>query len=151
MNVLKVLKKDHLTVKSLYSKFDRTGRSSVEKRGELFEQIRRELLIHAQAEQEIFYPMIKAFDDKGRYLIVDAQAEHREIDQVLMQITRLRVQDPRFSEKMETLMDLVDHHFEEEEGQIFQFAEENCPTAQLEAAGTAMEERKRVLERELAA
>ena len=151
MNILELLRKDHHAMKSLFNKFERTGRSSVEKRGELFEQIRKELLVHARAEQEIFYHMLKAIDETGRKLVIDALGEHKEMDEVSMQIARLRVEDSRFLEKVETLMDNVDHHVEEEEGQIFHFVEENCPLEELEAAGNAMAERKKALERQLAA
>src|SRR5438105_2355735 len=80
MYVLKLLKKDHFTVQSLFSKFDRSGKSSHEKRGELFVQIRRELQIHSRAEEEIFYPALKALSDDGRRLVSEAVKEHKDID-----------------------------------------------------------------------
>lgn len=152
MNVLKVLKKDHSMVKSLFNKFSRTGKSSHEKRAELFEQIRRELQIHSRAEEQIFYPVIKALNGtESRKLISEAVRQHKEIDELLTQISRFKPSDKNFEEKIETLFEHVDHHIEEEEGEIFQLAEENCSEEQLKELGRQIEERKRVLDRQLAA
>jgi hemerythrin superfamily protein len=151
MYVLKLLKKDHSTVQSLFSKFDRSGKSSHEKRGELFAQIRRELQIHSRAEEEIFYPALKALNDDGRRLVSEALKEHKGIDELLTQISRLKPTNKHFDEKMETLIENVDHHVEEEEGEIFRFAEENCSEEQLEELGRQIEERKKSLDQQMAA
>jgi hemerythrin superfamily protein len=152
MNVFKILKKDHSSVKSLFNKFSRIGKSSHDKRGELFEQIRRELQIHSRAEEEIFYPAVKAINGtKSRQLVSEALKEHREVDELLTQISRLKPTDKNFEEKIETLFENVDHHIEEEEGEIFQFLEENCSEEQLEDVGRQIEERKKALDRQMAA
>jgi hemerythrin-like domain-containing protein len=52
---------------------------------------------------------------------------------------------------METLFENVDHHVEQEEGEIFQFVEENCSEEELNDVGAQMEERKKALDRQLAA
>jgi hemerythrin superfamily protein len=152
MNVLKTLKKDHSTVKSLFNKFSRTGKSSHEKRAELFEQIRRELQIHLRAEEEIFYPAIKAINGgEPRRLISEALKEHKDVDELLTQISRLKPTGKSFDEKIETLYENFDHHVEEEEGEIFQVAEENCSEEQLNDLGRQMESRKKILNQQLAA
>lgn len=152
MNVLKILKKDHSTVRSLFNKYDRTGKSSLEKRVELFELIRRELQVHSRAEEEIFYPAIKAKNGtEARRLVTQALKEHKDVDELLTQISRLKPSDKNFDEKMETLFENVDHHVEEEEREIFQFAEENCSEEELNDIGMQIEERKKAIDRQLAA
>jgi len=151
MNALKLLKKDHFTVQSLFSRFDRTGKSAHDKKDELFVQIRRELQLHSRAEEEIFYPALKALNDDGRRLVLEALKEHHEIDQLLMQISRLKPSSKNFDEKMETLIENVEHHVAEEEGEIFQFAEENCSEEDLEELGRQIERRKRALDQQMAA
>jgi len=152
MNALKLLKKDHSAVKNLFSKFDKTGRSSHETRGELFEQIRRELQIHLRTEEELFYPAMKALNGQElRNLFSEALKEHKQIDELLTQISRLKPNDRNFEEKVETLFENVEHHVEEEEGEIFQFAEKNCSDNELEDLGRQIEERKKALDRQLAA
>ena len=152
MNVLKLLKKDHSSVKSLFRKFSRTGRSSHDRKTALFEQIRRELQIHSRAEEEIFYPALKAVNGaESRKLVSEALKEHKQVDELLTQISRLKPADKNFDEKIETLFESVDHHVEEEEGEIFQFAEEKFSEEQLEDIGRQIEERKKTLDRLMAA
>jgi len=152
MNVLKILKSDHSAVRSLFNKYSRTGKSSHEKRLELFERIRRELQIHSRAEEEIFYPAVKAKNGaESRKLVSEALKEHKDVDELLTQISRLKPTDKNFDEKMETLFENVDHHVEQEEGEIFQFVEENCSEEELNDIGMQVEERKKALDRQLAA
>src|SRR6185295_7022250 len=103
MNVLKILKKDHSFLRSLFNRYGRIGRSSHEKKTEVFEQIRRELQIHSRAEEEIFYPAIKAKNGpESRKLVSEALKEHRDVDELLTQISRLKTSDKNFEEKMES-------------------------------------------------
>ena len=151
MNVLELLKEDHSNVESLFEKYDRTGKSSQEKKTELFEKIRRELQIHSRAEEEIFYPALKALNGEGRRLVSEALKEHRDVDELLTQISRLKPCDKNFDDKMETLIENVGHHVQEEEGEIFRFAEENCSEGQLEELGQQIEDRKKTLNQQMAA
>ncbi|PYS28895.1 MAG: hemerythrin [Acidobacteria bacterium] len=152
MNVLKLIKKDHSDVQSLFNKFEKTAKSSHEKREEIFEQIRRELQIHSRVEEEIFYPFLKALNgNSGRNLVSEALKVHKEIDELLTQISRLQPSDKNFDEKVETLFENVEHHIQEEEREIFQFAEEKCSEEQLENLGREVAERKKILDRQLAA
>ena len=151
MHALKLLKKDHSDVQSLFNRLERLGKSAQEKKNELFAEIRRELQLHSRAEEEIFYPALKVFNGEGRMLISEALKEHKDIDQLLMQISRLKPSDKSYDEKVETLIENVEHHVEEEEGQIFRFAEENCSEEQLEDIGRQIEDRKKFLDQQLAA
>jgi len=151
MNALNLLKKDHASVKTLFSRFDRTGKTDLEKRNDLLAQIRREVQIHSRAEEEIFYPALKALNGEGRKLVSQALNDHKEIEDLLTQISRLKLTAKNFDDRFESLVESVDHHIEEEEGEIFRFAEENCSEQQLEDLGRQIQERKQILDRQLAA
>ena len=151
MNALNLLKKDHASVKTLFSRFDRTGKTDLEKRNDLLAQIRREVQIYSRAEEEIFYPALKALNGEGRKLVSQALNDHREIEDLLTQISRLKLTAKNFDDRFESLIESVDHHIEEEEGEIFRFAEENCSEQQLEDLGRQIQERKQILDRQLAA
>jgi hemerythrin superfamily protein len=152
MNVLTILRKDHATVRSLFNKYGHAGKSSHDKKLQLFEQLRRELQIHSRVEEEIFYAAIKALNGtQARKLVTDALKEHKDVDELLIQISRLKPTDQSFDEKIETLFENVDHHVEQEEGEIFQFVEENCSEEKLNDIGAQVEERKKTLDRQLAA
>jgi hemerythrin superfamily protein len=151
MNALVLLKKDHSTVESLFRKFDRTPKTAHERKSELFFQIRREIQLHSKAEEEVFYAALKALNGEGRRMISEALREHRDIDQLLIQISRLKPSDRNFDEKMEVLIENVEHHLAEEEGEIFTFAKENCSDEELVELGEQIEERKKTLDQRLAA
>jgi len=151
MNVLSLLKKDHEAVKDLFAKFERIGSRNSDRKWALLDDIRREVMVHAKVEEEIFYPAVKAFNGEGRKLINAALKQHKEIDDLLLQIARMNPADKKFDERFAALMDDVDNHIEEEEGQIFQFAKENCPESQLDEMGVEVEKRKSAIERQLAA
>jgi hemerythrin superfamily protein len=118
---------------------------------DLLAQIRRELQIHSRVEEQIFYPALKALNGEGRRLASQALEEHRDIDALLTQIARLKLTDTNFEDRFEALVENVDHHIEEEEGEIFQFAEENCSQEQLEELGAQIDHRRRILDQQLAA
>src|SRR4051812_37673864 len=151
MHALKLLKKDHSDVQSLFNRLERLGKSAQDKKNDIFAEIRRELQLHSRVEEEIFYPALKAFNGAGRILISEALKEHKDIDQLLMQISRLKPTDKSYDEKVETLIENVEHHVEEEEGQIFRFAQENCSEEQLEDLGRQIEDRKKILDQQMAA
>ena len=151
MQAIKVLRKDHSTVRSLFDKLERTAKSSHEKKNDLLEQIRRELQLHMRAEEEIFYPALKAINGEGWSMVAEALKEHKDIDQLLSQISRLNPSDKNYDDKIEALFENVEHHLEDEEGDFFRFAEENCSSEQLEDLGRQIEERKKILDQQMAA
>jgi hemerythrin superfamily protein len=151
MNALNLLKKDHASVRTLFGRFERTGKTDLEKRNDLLAQIRREIQIHLRAEEEIFYPALKALNGEGRQLVSQALNDHKDINDLLTQISRLKLTAKNFDDRFEALIESVDHHVEEEEGEIFRFAEENCSEQELEDLGRQIQERKQFLDRQLAA
>ena len=151
MNALNLLKKDHDSVRTLFSRFERTSKTDLERRNDLLAQLRREIQIHSRAEEEIFYPALKALNGEGRQLVSQALDDHKDISDLLTQISRLKLTAKNFDDRFEALFEIVDQHVEEEEGEIFRFAEENCSEQQLEDLGRQIQERKRILDRQLAA
>jgi len=151
MNVLELLKRDHSTVKGLFGMLEQMDSLDHERKAELFEQIRRELQLHSRAEEQIFYPALKGVNAGGERLAFQAMKAHQNIDQLVTQISRLKPSNKTFDEKLEELSASVDAHLEEEEGEIFQFAEKNCSAQELEELGNEIEERKRFLDHEMAA
>ena len=151
MNALNLLKKDHESVRTLFSRFERTSKTDLERRNDLLAQIRREIQIHSRSEEEIFYPALKALNGEGRQLVSQALNDHKDINDLLTQISRLKLTAKNFDDRFEALFEIVDQHVEEEEGEIFRFAEENCSEQELEDLGRQIQERKQFLDRQLAA
>src|SRR5437762_2620668 len=99
MDVLSILKNDHDEVKTLFTRFEDTARKDHEKKSQLFEQIRRELTAHSKAEEEIFYPALKALNGDGRKLVSEALKQHKDVDNLLIQLSRMTDADDKFDDK----------------------------------------------------
>ena len=98
-----------------------TSEKAVGKREKLLASIEQELTIHTRIEEEIFYP---AFRDAARKkddgkLYFEALEEHHVVDMVLPEIKSADVESEQFAAKAKVLKDLVEHHAEEEETEMF--------------------------------
>jgi len=147
MKVTVFLRNDHEALKVLFDKFTKpTNRQPKGGRKERFNEIRRELLLHSQMEQEIFYPALAATTSpRAEELIEAAQEEHRAIEKLLQELHLMNGSDKNFETRMTTLMDEVTSHIEKEEEEIFDEARKNLPEFRLEELGLEMEDRRKIL------
>jgi hemerythrin-like domain-containing protein len=111
-----LLRADHKLVSSLFSEYEK-ARSTSKKRG-LVAQICTELTIHAQVEEEIFYPAVKrALKDKE--LIPEATVEHATLKELISQVEGKEPNGEMFDAKIKVLSEYVEHHVKEEQNEIF--------------------------------
>ncbi|WP_348697611.1 hemerythrin domain-containing protein [Duganella fentianensis] len=143
-NALALLKADHAQVKQLFADFEAlSDRSKVSKK-RLAERICAALRVHTRLEEEIFYPAIReAIDDDD--LMDEALVEHAAAKDLIEQIEALDPDDELYDARIKVLSEQVDHHVEEEEGQMFEQAAQS--SADLIALAQQMTELKRSLAR----
>jgi hemerythrin superfamily protein len=116
MDALDLLKADHERVKSLYEQFkSENGR---QQQILLFENIRNELLAHAQIEETVFYPAFKNYPD-FKQIIDQSYADHQKVKNELKAISALPDNSPELVNKVETVMADVQKHINDEEGELF--------------------------------
>ena len=147
MKVTVLLRNDHEGLSVLFDKFKKSTARGLNGKRELFNEIRRELLLHSQMEQEIFYPALSATASvRASELVSAAEQEHRAVEKLLEELSAMNGPDPRnFESKMTELMDQVSHHIETEEEEIFDEARKNLPEFRLEELGLEMEDRRKIL------
>jgi hemerythrin superfamily protein len=147
MKVTVLLRNDHETIKSLFDKFQKSGGPRAQNgKKELFNEIRRELLIHSQMELEIFYPALAATSSaRAAELVSVAQREHHEVEKLLQELNSMNASDKTFESKMDELIENVGQHIEMEEEEIFDEARKNLPESRLEELGLEMEDRRKIL------
>ena len=147
MKVTVLLRNDHETVKSLFDKFKKSGGLRAQNgKKELFDEIRRELLIHSQMELEIFYPALAATSSaRAAELVSVAEREHHEVEKLLQEMNSMNASDKTFESKMDELIEDVGQHIEMEEEEIFDEARKNLPESRLEELGLEMEDRRKIL------
>jgi hemerythrin-like domain-containing protein len=141
MKATMLLKKDHSTVSGLFKEFDRLGESAFKGRRDLFNQIRIELEVHARIEEELFYPELEKVSEAAD-LVKEAYREHQMVKDLLVEIRRLDPKDDDYVAKVEVLRENVEHHVEEEEGEIFPLAKKHLSTERLEKMGDQLEARR---------
>lgn len=122
MKATDLLKKQHREVKGLFKKVEKTENAS--ERRSLMETITEELQMHTTIEEEIFYPAVREVESKkAEQMIDEALEEHHVVKLVLAELPKVDPQDERFEAKMTVLSELVRHHVEEEESEMFKLAE----------------------------
>ncbi|MBZ2206623.1 hemerythrin domain-containing protein [Massilia soli] len=117
-DAIALLIEDHKKVKDLFEKFDKlSDRSKVNKK-KIADQICLELTVHAQVEEEIFYPAVRA-PIKDEDLMDEAVVEHASAKELIAQISEMDPGDDLYDAKVKVLSEQIEHHVEEEEGEMF--------------------------------
>ena len=146
MNAFTLLKADHKKVAGILEKIDATTERGIKAREELFTQLKTELDVHTRIEETIFYPALKEAEET-RDITLEAFEEHRLVKQLLRELESADKGDEKWTAKFTVLKENIEHHVEEEEGELFPDAKKLVPKERLEELGTAMEARKANLEK----
>ncbi|MDR6854256.1 hemerythrin domain-containing protein [Variovorax guangxiensis] len=117
-----LLDTDHRNVKKMFKEYETlTGSkaaSASQKKRDLANQICMELTVHAQIEEEIFYPALReAIKDTD--LLDEAEVEHASAKDLIAQIQDAAEVDDKFDAKVTVLGEYIDHHVKEERNEIF--------------------------------
>lgn len=147
MNALTLLKQDHDEVKKLLSQLDDTSERAAVTREKLFAKVKRELAIHETIEEEILYPAFKQ-QAKLKNIVLEGYQEHHVIDLVVNELADLPTHAETWGAKLSVIKENVEHHIEEEEGEMFKTARTLFERGELEQLGTRLEARKKQLQAE---
>src|SRR3954451_8020142 len=148
MDAIALLKADHDKVKELLSQLESTTERGVKTRTELFATIKGELTVHEIIEEEIFYPELKAHP-KAKDIVLEGYEEHHVVDLLMGELEALPVEDESWGAKSIVMKENVEHHIEEEEGEMFQAARQVFDRAELDDLGQRMATRKESAKAEL--
>jgi len=154
MDAIKLLTQDHQAVRELLGELAESTRRATRKRTELVAEIAVQLKAHTTIEEEIFYPAFKAAGEKSddALMYFEALEEHRAAgDLVLPDLQGTAVDSEQFSGRAKVLKELVEHHADEEEKEMFKRARQLMDTTELNTLGEQMEARKAELVKQLRA
>lgn len=141
-DAIKLLTDDHAKVKKMFKEFEKLHKKNEEGKEELARQICQELTIHAQLEEEIFYPAAReAIDDD--HMMNEAEVEHQAAKDMIAKIQSMNSSDPMYDALVTVLAEYVNHHIEEEQNEIFPKMEK--AKVDLEEIGSEIAERKEAL------
>lgn len=135
MNAIRLLKQDHRNVKALFRKVERAEGAEKQKLGQ---QIIAELSVHADVEEKLLYPALRARDPKHEDDILEALEEHHAAKLLLLELDKMTADHERYQAKMTVLRESIEHHIDEEEDELFPRLERLFPSEILEAMGQEM-------------
>ena len=138
MDAFNLLKADHKKVAQL---FDELESANGKAKLQVFEQIKTELDLHTHIEEKIFYPALEK-PKQTHDLTLEAYAEHDVVKKLLQELSRAKTANEEWEAKAKVLQENVEHHVEEEEGELFTKAEAALSEEQIEALGEQMEAEK---------
>ncbi len=117
-DVIALLKKDHADVKKLFKQFEKS--ESAKEKNVLATQICEMLTVHARCEEELVYPAARdVLDDEDEELVNEATVEHNTAKDLIGQIEAMNASDEMFDSTVKVLGEYINHHVEEEEGEMF--------------------------------
>ncbi len=119
-DVFEMLKTDHRHVQDLFTKFEDADKRA---RTSIAEETLAALEVHAALEEELVYPAIaEVIEDKDA--VNEAKEEHHVAKLLIKELHKMEATDDAFATKFKVLGELVGHHIEEEEGELFPQAQE---------------------------
>ncbi|WP_273822334.1 hemerythrin domain-containing protein [Pseudomonas asplenii] len=153
MNAIELLKADHEKVKTLLTQLSESTDRAQKKRTELLQKLELEVTIHTQLEEEILYPAFKeAGGRQQEQMYHEAKEEHRTVDSlVLPDLKNTSPTTPEFAGRVKVVKELLEHHIEEEENEMFPEAEKLLGKEKLESLGEQMQLLKASLKKTLSA
>ena len=134
MNAIELLKEDHDKVDRLFQKVKATEEGEHK---ELFEKIKEELETHTHIEETIFYPKLKE-EEELKDIVLEGIEEHHQAKMFLRELSNLVEDSEKFEPKLKVLMEDIEHHVQEEEGEMFPKVEKAFDAATLDELGKQM-------------
>jgi hemerythrin superfamily protein len=115
MSAIDMLESQHREVEDLFEQL--TDAETPDEKREIFETLADSLAVHATIEERDFYPAVKA--QRTEDVLLESLEEHLGIKRALADLLGLAADDETFDAKVKVLEELVEHHVEEEEKDLF--------------------------------
>ena len=142
MNAFNLLKTDHEKVAGILASIEETTERAAKGREELFARLKEELDLHAKIEEEIFYPALEEAEET-REVTLEAYEEHRLVKQMLAELEAESKDTEEWTAKFSVLKENIEHHVEEEEGEMFKKARSVLSGEEIETLGNRLQEAKK--------
>ena len=118
-NAINLLTEDHAKVRKMFKQFEKNmEKMDDSEKSELVQNICMELTLHAQVEEEIFYPAAREAIE-AQDILDEAEVEHASAKDLIAQLQGMQPHDELYDAKVTVLGEYVEHHVKEEEKQLF--------------------------------
>jgi predicted DNA-binding protein len=141
MDVFELIRSDHEKIKEIMEKLQDTSNRAAKTREKLLRDLQEGIVPHMYAEENYFYQLV--LDESGETLpLYEALEEHRVAKASLADLDQTGLEDPRWLAKAKVLKELIDHHIEEEEDQVFRIARDVIDDQRAMSVGERFQEMK---------
>ncbi len=144
MDAFELLENDHRKVEKIFEQLEPTTERALKTRMELFERLKHELDVHTHIEETILYPVLKQIAET-RAITFEGYEEHGVAKTLLEEMNSMDVTSEVWTAKLKVLQEAIEHHVEEEEGDMFKDAREALSQEQIDEIGEKMQLRKKQL------
>lgn len=131
------LKHEHERLRALLKQGEETTARGVKARTALLATLAKELVVHENIEEQIFYTVLKRHAE-ARDIVLEGYEEHHVCDVIVEELQQLPRSDERWGAKFSVLKENIEHHLEEEEDDMFKTARSVLSHDQLETLGAEM-------------
>lgn len=118
-DALAMLKQDHARVKAMFEQYEELGARARASKRKLADEICRELRLHAELEEALFYPALRGAGKDYHEMVDEALVEHAAARDLIGRIEMMDVQKELFDAELKVLGEQVAHHVGEEEDELF--------------------------------
>lgn len=144
MDIYSQLKGDHDELKQLMEQIGDAGSRAAKKRETLFQDFRLALVVHSKVEEAVFYSQLKYHPDL-KISALEAENEHRVAALLLEELNTTAKDGPEWLAKFSLLKEMLEHHIEEEEKEIFKEAKQALSDELAEDLGNRMRSRSQLV------
>ena len=130
-DLFELLKKDHRELMEILDQLKETSDRSFKKREDLFMQLKQEIVPHMRAEEKAFYSVLLK-SNEAKENAMEAMEEHHAAELVMNELDKMSKQEEFWHAKLSVFKEIIEHHIEEEEGKVFQDAEQVISENQME-------------------
>lgn len=142
MSIFDLLKQDHEKARYLFDKIEKTGRKERGALQKLFSQIEEELSVHMEGEERFLYSRLEQHEE-AREKVLESYEEHQVAKTLIGTFNSLAVDDERWGAKLSVLNEVVEHHMQVEEREVFKTARKVLDNRQIQEIGLQLQKHKR--------
>jgi len=133
-----LLRHDHKQIKRLFREFEQAGERATKTKGSIVAKIIEALTVHTYLENEVMYPEVRKLMPELEDDVLESYEEHHVADVLCVELSMLSPDHERFEAKTTVLIEIVEHHIEEEEQDWFPKVREGLGRKQLQRIGDQM-------------
>lgn len=132
-----LLESDHRRMEDLLKRGEATTPGAVKRRRSLLDTVSSELAVHELIEETVFYPALRSHDE-ARGIVLEGLEEHHAANLIVRELHEVAADNEQWGAKFKVLQETIQHHIDEEEGEMFRTARGVLSADELAAMGKQM-------------